>query len=300
MSILIVGRRGQLARSLEERGRLRRGMDLESVGRPDADLEKPGAIARAIADRSPDLIVNAAAYTAVDRAEDEPDRAFRINAEAAGEIAAAAAEVGCPLIHISTDYVFDGSEKRALNETDRVNPINVYGRSKLAGEEAVKAATDRHVILRTSWVYSPFGSNFVKTMVKLVPERNEVSVVDDQLGCPTSALDLADAILHVAGRIADGDVTGLGATYHLPGPGPCSWAQFAAEIFDACRAAGVERVPSVRPIRTEEYPTRAARPASSILDSGLFERTFDHRMRSRKIALQETVDRLRIGATADE
>lgn len=283
MTILIVGRQGQVARSLVERAR-EQGVEVSAIGRPDLDLEEKGSAREAIRRRAPKLVVNAAAYTMVDRAEEEPDRAFRINGEAAQEIAAAADGLGCPLIHLSTDYVFDGTATRPLVETDPVGPINVYGLSKLAGEEGVRSAGPRHIILRTSWVYSPFGNNFVRTMLRLGSEREELGIVADQRGCPTSAIDLADAILHLASLNPGALQFG---TYHLAGPGECSWAEFAEEVF---AAASPERpMARVRPIATADYPTPARRPQYSVLDSGLFARTFGHAMPPRAPSLALTV-----------
>jgi len=287
MNILIVGRSGQVARSLVERASQRTELRVTTLGRPEIDLERPGDAGRAIRERAPDLVINAAAYTAVDRAEDEPDRAFRINAAAAGEIAEAASIAGCPVIYLSTDYVFDGSGSAPLVETHPVGPINVYGSSKLAGEDAVRAATEAHLVLRTSWVYSPFGSNFVKTMLRLGTERDEIAVVADQYGCPTSALDLGGAILTVADQWRIGSRVGLGQVFHLAGREPCSWFDFAGEIFEAAGSGTV-----VRPIGTSDYPTRAVRPLNSVLDSGQFEVAFNFAMPPRARSLSPVLARL--------
>jgi dTDP-4-dehydrorhamnose reductase len=173
--------------------------EIISTARPAVDLEIPGSLAAHIRLVAPDAVVNAAAYTDVDRAEDEPDHAFRINADAAGEAAAAAREIGASIVHISTDYVFDGAGSVPYREDAPTHPVGVYGKSKLAGEEQVRAANPQSLIMRTAWLYSPFGRNFVRTMLRLASERPEIAVVDDQRGTPTSALDLADAILHAVG-----------------------------------------------------------------------------------------------------
>src|SRR5438067_4281056 len=226
MKVLVIGSSGQLATSLTERAHGRAGIELRTIGRPDVDLELPGSAASIIAAAAPDVVINAAAYTAVDLAEGEPDRAFRINADAAGEIAAATAG-NARLIHISTDYVFDGRADGAYGEDAEPNPLNVYGRSKLAGEANVRSANADHLIVRTSWVYSPFGRNFVTTMMAAAERNDCLTVVDDQRGCPTSALDLAEGILRVVDVWKGGSHTGLGETYHLAGTDSTSWCGLA-------------------------------------------------------------------------
>lgn len=293
--MLVTGSQGQLARSLMERGNGRAGMEILAIGRPELDLEIPGSAAALIGSVAPDVVINAAAYTAVDQAEDEPERAMRINGEAAGEIAAAARAVGAPVIQISTDYVFDGTSDVPYTEDAPTNPLNVYGRSKLAGEELVREANPDHLILRTSWVYSPFGHNFVKTMMRLAETRDKISVVADQVGNPTSALDLADAILRtLEPRAADG-ATGLGRTYHLAGKGSASWFQFAQYIFEECRALGLPSA-EVQPIATASWPTKAARPPNSRLDSSLFARQFSYEIANWKESTSKTLRMLRNGS----
>jgi dTDP-4-dehydrorhamnose reductase len=236
-------------------------IEIVTTSREGADLSIPGSVAAAISTLRPDLIVNAAAFTAVDQAEDEPERAFRINAEAPGEVAAAARGIGAGMIQLSTDYVFDGRAKEPYDEAAAPNPLSVYGRSKLAGEEAVRAANPDHLILRTAWVYSPFGRNFVKAMVAAARERDSLTVVDDQQGSPTSALDLADAILGIVRQWP----LGRGQTYHLAGTGAANWFELAQEVMANCRRLGM-RSADVRPIRTADWPTRARRPAYAVLD----------------------------------
>jgi dTDP-4-dehydrorhamnose reductase len=286
MKILVTGTEGQLARSLVERARFRADVELVALGRPQLDLEVPGSAAAAIGETAPDLVINAAAYTAVDRAEDEPERAFRINADAAGEVAAAAARAGAAVIQLSTDYVFDGLGEGAYREDALVNPLGVYGRSKLAGEEQVRAANPRHAIVRTAWVYSPFGRNFVKSIIAAAGARDVLTVVDDQRGSPTGALDLADGLFEMIG--GEG---GLGETYHLAGAGTATWCEFAREIMAQCAALGLPHVP-VEPIRTEDWPTRAARPRNSVLDSGKFEQTFGFALPDWRISVRTVVERL--------
>lgn len=295
MRILVTGREGQLVRSLVEHAAGRADLELITAGRPEIDLERPGSIAEAIDAARPDLVVNAAAYTAVDQAEQEREQAFRINADAAGEAAAAARDVGARFVQISTDYVFDGSGDRAWRPDDPTGPLGVYGASKLAGEQQVRAAHPEALILRTAWVYSPFGKNFVKTMLRLAEQRDEVRVVGDQRGCPTNGLDIADAVLRVAEIWAEGRDAGVGSTMHVGGSEACSWAEFAEGVFAASAACGG---PSARvvPITTAEFPTPARRPANSVLDSSAFEQAFGWPIPSWRDSLAPVVERILGGA----
>jgi dTDP-4-dehydrorhamnose reductase len=286
MRVLVTGLQSQLARSLQEKGPRHPDLQLEFVGRPELELTQPGCAAAIISDRRPDVVINAAAYTMVDQAESEPELAFRINGDAAGEVAAAARDVGAKVIQISTDYVFDGKADAPYTEDAATAPLGVYGRSKLAGEEQVRAANPHHLIVRTSWVYSPFGHNFVKTMLRLPAERDELRIVSDQKGCPTSALDIADALLAALPRARD-----WGATYHLAAPEPCSWADLASAVFEASRAVGGPSA-DVIPISTAEYPTPARRPMYSVLDSGRFARDFGIRLPDLRSSVAEVVERL--------
>lgn len=285
--IIVLGREGQLAKSLAHRAGTQAGVDLLHLGRPELDLETPYKIAQEIRAAQPDIVVNTAAYTAVDKAESEPQRAFAINRDGAAAAARATHDLGIPFIHISTDYVFDGRKPEPYREDDETGPLNVYGRSKLAGEQAVMAAHPAAVILRTSWVYSPFGGNFVKTMLRLGAERPVLRVVGDQYGNPTSALDLADAILRMAPRLGmDG-----GGIYHLTGGGSTSWHQFAAFIFaESARLGGA--TPVLEAIPTSAYPTPALRPANSRLDCSAFAQRFGFTLRDWREATRDTVSRL--------
>ncbi|KJF69045.1 dTDP-4-dehydrorhamnose reductase [Rhizobium nepotum] len=263
--LLVTGRYGQIATALTERAALDGRFDVVSLGRPQFDLADPSTVGAAIEMASPDIIVSAAAYTAVDQAESEEDLATRMNGLSAGEIAKAAHRLGVPIIHISTDYVFDGLKSTPYLEDDIVAPIGVYGRSKLAGEIAVRAATEEHVILRTAWVYSPFGKNFLKTMLRLAETRDSLSIVDDQIGNPTSALDIADGILTMASNILSDNSRMFRGTFHMSGDGAASWADFAEEIFSQARLRNGPFA-TVKKIATSEYPTPARRPANSRLD----------------------------------
>ena len=291
MKVLVTGRHGQLARSLLERAEAVPGVQLVALGRPEFDLEVRGSAAAAVRAAAPDVIINAAAFTAVDLAEREPERATRINGEAAGELAAAARAAGAPIIQISTDYVFDGRGEGAYAEDAPTRPLGAYGRSKLAGEEQVRRENSRHLILRTAWLYSPFGANFVKTMMRAAETRDVVTVVRDQQGNPTSALDLADAILTVLRRWQQGGSTGLGDTYHVAGTGSASWFDFACAIFEQCRALGLPSA-AVQPIKTKDWPARAARPANSCLDSDRFAADFGFRMPPWRPSLTQVIRRI--------
>ncbi|MGE0699487.1 MAG: dTDP-4-dehydrorhamnose reductase [Hyphomicrobiaceae bacterium] len=266
MRLLVAGWQGQLARALVEIAPANPRIEALAVGRPALDLVQPATIVRAMTDFRPDVIVNAAAYTAVDKAESEPDAAFALNRDGARRLAEEAARRGAAIIHVSTDYVFDGRKATPYVEDDATGPLGVYGRSKLEGEEAVRAANPRHCIVRTSWVHSAGGANFVRTMLRLASDRNVVRVVDDQIGTPTYAPHLAEAILALAQRVSgagEGD-PGWG-TYHAAGTGAVTWCGLAREVFRLSGARGGP-VAEVEAITTADYPTPARRPANSRLD----------------------------------
>ncbi|MBV1868737.1 MAG: dTDP-4-dehydrorhamnose reductase [Marinosulfonomonas sp.] len=252
MSVLVFGRTGQVATELQRHG------DVEALGRDQADLCKPAECVDAILAKRPSVVINAAAYTAVDRAEQEEDIAQIVNGEAPGEMARAAAELGIPFLHISTDYVFDGTGENLWSPTDQVNPLGAYGRTKLAGEIAVQKAGGTAAILRTSWVFSAHGANFVKTMLRLGSERDALNVVADQIGGPTPAADIAKALLVMAKAMQGG---AKGGVYHFAGQPDTSWAGFAREIFSQ---AGTNV--AVHGIPAADYPTPAVRPMNSRLD----------------------------------
>jgi dTDP-4-dehydrorhamnose reductase len=291
LKVLVTGSTGQLAQSLLERAAGWPDIEMIALGRPDLDLEISGSAADAVRRIAPDVVLNAAAYTAVDQAEDEPERAFRINGEAAGELAAAARAGGVRIIQISTDYVFDGTGAGAYRDDAPTNPIGVYGRSKLEGEEQVRRHNPDHTIVRTAWVYSPFGRNFLKTMMALAETRDTLTVVGDQHGNPSSALDLADGLLALLGRWTEGERTGLGETFHLAGTGSATWAEFAAAIMAELKRRGRPSA-EVRPIRTEDWPTKAVRPRNSELDSSNFAHATGFSMPPWRISAEQVVARL--------
>ena len=285
MRVLVTGRNGQVATALLERGAGMPSVEIIAMGRPELDLEDTASVIRAIAAARPEAVVNAAAYTAVDKAEQEAEKAFAINRDGAAAGAAAAAKLGIPFVHLSTDYVYAGHKPSPYVEEDPTGPLGVYGQSKLAGEIAVSEAHPSPLILRTSWVYSPFGANFVKTMLRLAKDRPVLSVVDDQHGNPTSALDIADAILRILPGLS------AGGTYHLCGSGDITWCGFARGIFEASRAVGGPS-PEVRAITTADYPTAARRPQNSRMSMDAFEARFGFRLRHWREATAETVARL--------
>ena len=289
MRVLLTGKHGQLVQSLLESPSPT--IEWLAIGRPEVDLAQPGSLAGAIRAARPDLVVNAAAYTAVDQAEAEPKRAFRINADAAGEAAAAARDLAIPIVQLSTDYVFDRTVVGACREDGPTAPLGVYGRSKLVGEEQVRAANPAHLIIRTAWVYSPFGQNFVKTMMRAATERAVLSVVDDQVGTPTSALDLAAGLVAVIDGWAAGARTGLGETYHLAGSGLTSWCGLASQVMVNCRRLGLPHA-EVRPIATADWPTAAPRPRNSALDSSKFAADFGFSMPFWRASVARVVERL--------
>ena len=280
MKILVLGANGQvgheLLRALAPLGDVvaatRDGTRVDGSRCLVADLADAASLAAALDGARADLVVNAAAYTAVDRAEDEPALADRINHRAPGEIGAWAAAHGARVMHYSTDYVFDGSGTRPYREDDPTAPPGVYGASKLAGERALAASGARHLVLRTAWVYAARGHNFLRTMLRLARERDELRIVADQVGAPTPAHWLADATAQIAGRWHDAGDDGV---CHLSAGGQCSWHAFAQAIVDSAAQRGlIARAPRVTAITSADFPTRARRPAYSVLDGGRVERRF--------------------------
>lgn len=270
LRVLVAGARGQVARALVQSAPAS-GLHVTALGRPELDLADPASIAAACRRIRPDLVINAAAHTAVDQAETDEAAAFALNAEGAGMLAAEAAKCGAPILHLSTDYVFNGEKTSPYYESDPVAPLGVYGRSKLAGEQAVAAANPRHLIFRTAWVYSPTGKNFVKTMLRVAEVREEITVVHDQIGNPTSANDIAGALWRVASRILADPASFTPGIYHMTATGEATWAEFAEEILRVSAALGGPAA-RVKRITTAEYPTPAKRPANSRLDCSKLSR----------------------------
>jgi dTDP-4-dehydrorhamnose reductase len=292
MRLYVIGGEGQVARSLREAATADETIVFGCSARSEVDLLRPSSIGKLFADFRPDVVVNPAAYTAVDKAESEPDQAFAINRDGARAVAAAARDHGAPIIHLSTDYVFDGRKEGAYVEDDAVNPQGVYGRSKLEGELAVAEANPRHIVARTSWVYAPFGNNFVRTMLRLAAERDRLGVVDDQLGCPTYAPDIADALIAMASSVANaGWRPEYAGVTNLAGPDAISWCGFARVIVRQSAQRGGRVVP-VDPISTSDYPTPASRPANSRLSTARLSSLFGIQLPSMEASLANCLDRL--------
>jgi dTDP-4-dehydrorhamnose reductase len=289
--IFIAGEHGQVAQALGRAYKLRSD-NVAMLGRSSISVTNASDLLSAVMAFNPGFVINAAGYTAVDKAEDDKEAAFAVNRDGAGFVAAAAKAAGVPVIHLSTDYVFDGGKQAPYRETDPTNPLNVYGESKLAGEIAVASSTSNYVILRTSWVCSPIGHNFVKTMLRLAHDRDEVAVVDDQWGCPTFAADLAAVIVSIGDKLASADDRSrFCGIYHASGAGETTWYRFAREIMAQSAAKGGPAC-RVRAIASSEYPTRAKRPAYSCLDCSKIKRVFDISPPRWQISLQACLDLL--------
>jgi len=282
--LLITGAHGQLGSELVRHGG---GHTLLAVDHDHLDICDSQAVSALCDAFHPEAIINAAAYTAVDRAESDSTRAFAVNRDGPKNLAVVAEAAGIPLIHISTDYVFDGSKQGAYDEHDPVAPLGVYGESKLAGEQAVQQHCSRHVILRTSWVFSAHGNNFVKTMLKLGADREQLAVVADQAGCPTAASELARAIYAV---LETEMVAASWGIYHCCQPDPTTWFGFAKAVFDTASDQGMYlRLNNLNAITTRDYPTPAKRPANSVMDCSKFEEAFSFQIRSWQDSLEEVV-----------
>ena len=280
-ALLIFGKTGQVAHEL-----VKLAPDAVFLSRCEADLSDPEACARAVRQHAPRAVINAAAYTAVDRAEEEMELAHAINGEAPAAMARAAAQSRCPLIHISTDYVFDGQGATPRSPSEPTDPKNAYGRSKLAGERGIRVSGATHVILRTAWVFSGHGNNFLQTMLKLSETRDALSIVDDQIGGPTPARAIAEACLTIADQICDDP--GKSGTYHLSGSPDVSWKDFANSIFKIA-----DRKINVTGIPTSDYPTSATRPNNSRLDCSTTETVFGVSRPDWRNATQAIINQLR-------
>lgn len=296
MKFLVIGGNGQVGHALVERlAGVGEVLATTRSGRlPDgraclaADVADTGALAGLVQQAAADVVINASAYTAVDRAEDEPGLAHRINADAPRALAAACAASGVPLVHFSTDYVFDGSGARPYREDDATAPLGVYGASKWAGEQAVRDSGAAHKIFRLCWVHGPRGNNFLRTMLRLARERDHLRVVADQVGAPTSALRIADGVVRALAA-----QPGLSGTWHLSAEGETSWHGFATAIFQGAVARGLlARAPTVEAITSAQFPTRARRPAYSRLDTARFQRDFGFHAGDWREGLDEVLDLL--------
>ncbi len=265
MRLAIIGAKGQVGWELSRRAPMF-GHEVLAWDVAELDITVAAAVDRALATSGANAVINAAAYTAVDRAEQEPESAFAVNRDGPAHLAAACARLGIPLLHISTDYVFDGTKTGPYTEDDPAAPLGVYGQSKWEGDEAVRRLLPRHLILRVSWVFGVEGHNFVKTILRLAREREELRVVADQRGCPTYAGDIADVLLELAGRIGQIGADNAWGVYHYCGEPATTWHGFASAIVERARLDDKLKVRTVTPITTADYPTPAARPANSVLD----------------------------------
>jgi dTDP-4-dehydrorhamnose reductase len=273
-NIVVVGRRGMLGSDVVESLK-NAGLTVAALDSTMVDITKWESVRSVLSGISaPRLLINCAAYTAVDKAESEPDAAFAVNRDGPANLAGECGRLGIPLIHISTDYVFNGESDRPYNEEDAADPLNVYGRSKWEGEEAVRSRLAEHIIVRTSWLYGSVGLNFVKTMLRLGKEREELKVVSDQYGCPTWSFDLAGCLARIAERaLSDSKETPLG-TFHFCGEGVTTWYEFAMAILDGARRRESSRIARVSPVPSSSYPTVAVRPMNSALDCSKIEASF--------------------------
>jgi len=291
--ILIVGSEGQVGRELQRS--FAGAGELLCFDRHNVDIADEKQVRAMVGTTQPDLILNAAAYTAVDRAESEADTAMAINATAPRVLAEEAAQRNALLVHYSTDYVFDGAKSEPWVESDSPNPLNVYGVTKLAGEQSVQQVGGKHLILRTSWVYGPHGNNFLFTMLRLARERDKLSIVDDQVGGPTTSIELADATRSIVDRIFSGQcgpATQWAGLYHATCAGSTSWFGFAQEIFARTKALIGGRVPVLTPISTIDYPTPAKRPFYSVLSNSKLKETFGIELTHWESALAATLRKL--------
>ncbi|OOO23280.1 dTDP-4-dehydrorhamnose reductase [Agrobacterium salinitolerans] len=289
MRLAVTGKNGQVVSALLALASAE--LEIVALGRPELDLAQPETVLKALREVKPDAVVSAAAYTAVDKAESEPDIAFAVNRDGARAVAQAASDLGIPVIHLSTDYVFDGAKDTAYVESDPTGPTSVYGRSKLEGERAVSEATDNYVVLRTAWVYSEYGNNFVKTMLRLSENRDEINVVADQFGCPTSANDIAAAVVTIARKLVEDASAPLRGVFHLSGSGETNWANFAKQIFAFAEEHGGKSM-IVNDITTAQYPTPARRPANSRLDCSKLEEVYGIKLPSWQTSTRAVVTAL--------
>lgn len=292
MRILLLGKTGQLAIELVQLNIP--GWSIYAAGRPEVDVRDIDTIYKLSKEYRPDLLVNAAAYTAVDKAESEQEQAFAVNETGAANVARVAESLGIPCIYFSTDYIFDGTASEPYKEGDTSNPLNIYGRSKEAGECAVRKETQRHIIFRTSWVYSPFSTNFVKTMLTLMPNKSELKVVNDQVGSPSAALDIAKTTQAVISYL-DGGKEAYG-TYHLSGGGNTSWYGFAVEIQKIARVIFDDSWPGkhceIVPVSTTEYGSATCRPYYSVLNNDKLMEHFRVSLPVWQDSLKECIQRI--------
>ncbi len=290
MKILLTGSLGQLGREIKEVA-INSGLDIISMDLPEIDITDSENLRRIFSEVKPSVVVNAAAYTAVDLAETQKNICYAANSDGPANLARLCVKNNAQLIHISTDYVFDGNSKIPYSEDDPVAPINVYGKSKVEGETAVLSTPGRHIILRTSWLYGRYGKNFVKTMLRMGQEKESIQVVNDQYGCPTCAYDLADTIVAVIRWVSEENSNKSGV-YHYCGSGITTWYEFAVSIFEIVKELGLKRIPLIKPISTSQYPTAAKRPLYTALDCSKIKKRFGVELKPWKQSLKRTIHQI--------
>ena len=290
MKLLIIGSKGQLGSELVRKCK-RNDFSFLALDLPEFNITDPPQVKKILADFMPSIVINASAYTNVDMAETEPKMAYTVNSDGPANLAVSCDKNRIPIIHISTDYVFDGSKGQPYAESDPVSPLGIYGKSKEKGESKLRSVLKQHIILRTSWLYSAYGNNFVKTMLKLGKEKEIIKVVSDQYGCPTCAADLAEAVVDISKQITQNFKIAWG-TYHYCGLGITTWHEFAKAIFEIASQYQNYKVSSVEAITTAQYPTKTKRPAFSALDCGLFKKHFGINIKPWQESLEKTIERI--------
>ncbi len=290
MKLLIIGSKGQLGSELVIECK-RNDFSFLALDLPEFNITDPSQVKKTLADFKPSIVINASAYTNVDMAETEPEIAYTVNSDGPANLAVSCDKNRIPIIHISTDYVFDGSKGQPYAESDPVSPLGIYGKSKEKGESKLRSILKQHIILRTSWLYSAYGNNFVKTMLKLGKEKEIIKVVSDQYGCPTCAADLAEAVVDISKQITPNFKIAWG-TYHYCGLGITTWHEFAKAIFEIASQYQNYKVSSVEAITTAQYPTKTKRPAFSALDCGLFKKHFGINIKPWQESLEKTIERI--------
>ena len=290
MKLLIIGSKGQLGSELVRKCK-RNDFSFLALDLPEFNITDPSQVEKTLADFKPSIVINASAYTNVDKAETEPEIAFSVNSDGPANLSVYCDKNRIPIIHISTDYVFDGSKGQAYTESDPVSPLGVYGKSKEEGESKLRSILKQHIILRTSWLYGAYGNNFLKTMLRLGNEKKIIKVVSDQYGCPTCAADLAEAVVDISKQITQNPKIFWG-TYHYCGLGITTWHKFAKAIFEIAGQYQNYKVSSVEAITTAQYPTRTKRPAFSALDCNLINKNFGITQKPWQGSLKKTIERI--------
>jgi dTDP-4-dehydrorhamnose reductase len=290
MKILLTGSKGQLGQEVQKAG-INAGLDIVSMDLPEIDITDYENLDRIFSELKPFMVINAAAYTAVDLAETQKNICHTVNVEGPANLTRLCGKNNAVLIHISTDYVFDGSGNKPYRENDPVSPVNVYGHSKAEGEKVVLVGAGKHIILRTSWLYGRYGKNFVKTMLRLGKEKKSIGVVNDQFGCPTCAYDLAEVIIVIVKRLLGGKSNNSGI-YHYCGNGITTWYEFAISIFQIAGELGLNNVPSVTPITTSQFPTAAKRPLYTALDCSKINKSFGVELKPWRQSLKKTIHQI--------